>query len=297
MDTKLLRSFIAIVENGTLSAAARQLFIAQPALSRQLKTLETELDAVLFDRASRRPELTPAGRLFYEKAKYMLSLETAAKKEVRDLGQGENGCLRAAMTPSTAITMFDGLLAAFFKERPHLRCELHETDSGEVLRLLQNGIVDFGVVRTPCPITPQMAVRFISGERMVAAFDPAYFSLGSPGEAVPLFQLEGKPVVVIKRYEELFVHACREKGIVPNLRCVNVQLAVSLKWAQCGLGIAIVPLSSLDAGGTPLQYRVIDEPSFSTRRALVTMKGGYRSPVCSAFLSFCEQALEKMKNT
>ncbi|KAA3400245.1 LysR family transcriptional regulator, partial [Akkermansia muciniphila] len=145
MDTKLLRNFIAIVEQGSMTAAAKKLYVAQPALSNQLRVLEKELGARLLERTSRRQELTPAGQALYRQAKLMVSLENAVKQEVRDQRDGAAGTLRIALNPSTAITLLDGWLLEFAQCCPNVRYELYEVDSFEVVKLLESGVVDVGV--------------------------------------------------------------------------------------------------------------------------------------------------------
>ncbi|MBQ3075360.1 MAG: LysR family transcriptional regulator, partial [Clostridia bacterium] len=84
MDIKTLRNFVEIVDSGSLTAASKKLFIAQPALSNQLKALEKEMNTTLIERNSRHQKLTDAGKLFYERAKSIILLENAMFSEISD---------------------------------------------------------------------------------------------------------------------------------------------------------------------------------------------------------------------
>lgn len=296
MDSRLLRSFIEIVESGNMTAASRKLFIAQPVLSNQLRALERELGVQLLERTSRSQRLTDAGRLFYQRAKDILALESLAVKEARDCELGERGTLRLGMTPSTAITLFDGILTRFCRLWPQIRYQLYEMNSAKLLQLLEAGAIDVAVVRTPCRFSAAMEPRFISGEQLVAAYRPDCFSFGE-NKRIPLCELAEKPLMMIQRYEELVTGACDRIGLVPNIKCVNIQIAVTLKLAQAGIGVAIVPLSTLAVSDDPLEYRMIDEPAFAISRAIVTMRGKTPSVVCSHFLELCREAFPINKNS
>jgi len=289
MDSKLLHNFIEIVESGNMTAASHKLFIAQPALSNQLKRLEQELGVQLLERTSRSQRLTDAGQLFYQRAKDILAMESLAVKEARDCKLGERGMLRLGLTPSTAITLFDGILTRFSQRWPQVSYQLFEMNSGKLLQLLETGVVDIAVVRTPCQFSAGMEPRIISGEQMVAAFRPDCFSFGGEGR-LPLADLAEKPLLTIQRYENLITGTFSQIGLIPEIKCVNIQIAVTLKLAQSGLGVAIVPLSSLAVCDDPLEYRIIDEPAFATNRALVTMRGRSPSAVCRHFLELCAES-------
>ena len=99
MDLAVLRNFISIVEAGNVTAASERVHIAQPTLSKQLRQLENYYDAklVITERGSRQIILTDAGRLLYEKAKYMCSLDDSAIEEIRSSEHGAAGTLRVRM--------------------------------------------------------------------------------------------------------------------------------------------------------------------------------------------------------
>ena len=82
MNLAYYANYVTIVEEGSLTAAARKLRIAQPALSNQIKALETAYGARLFYRGARKLELTDAGQILYQKAKWMIEVETAARNEI-----------------------------------------------------------------------------------------------------------------------------------------------------------------------------------------------------------------------
>ncbi len=292
MDLKVLKNFIEIVDSGSLTAASKKLFIAQPALSNQLKSLEKDFNAVLIERNSRHQKLTDAGRLFYEKAKSILRLENALTQEIADTCEGNIGTLKIATIQSGEIDLLQEILPAFVENYPKITYEIHEKESDDILQLLENGTVEIGVVCTPCSsLTPEMDVMYISDEKLVCAYDPEMYSFDSASKKISLHDLKDLPILIIRRYEEMFRSLCELEGFTPFLRAINKQLTINLKWAEAGLGIAIVPKNSLSYCKKPLAYKEIEEEGLSTKRAIVTMKNSYHSKAVKNFLNLCKESL------
>ena len=291
MDIKTLRNFVEIVDSGSLTAASKKLFIAQPALSNQLKALEKELNTVLIERNSRHQRMTDAGKLFYERAKSIIILENAMLGEISDTRIGEVGCLRIATIQSGEINLLQEIIPAFAKQYPQITYEILEKESEDILHLLENGSADIGVVSTPCPISPEMNVFYISDERLVCAYDPEVFSFEETERVIPLHALADKPILIIRRYEEMFNALCEQELFRPNVRARNKQLTLNLKWAEAGLGIAIVPENSLSYCRKKLAYKIIDSESLTTQRAIVTMKNSFLSKATKNFLALCKEKL------
>ena len=102
MNLQYYYNFVTIVEEGSLTAASRNLHIAQPALSNQIKAMEQKYGTRLFFRGARRLELTDAGMILYQQAKRMCEIEQAAKNEIASGFSGQKGTLRFGVTPSLA---------------------------------------------------------------------------------------------------------------------------------------------------------------------------------------------------
>ena len=291
MDIKVLRNFVEIVDSGSLTAASKRLFIAQPALSNQLKSLEKELNTTLIERNSRRQKLTDAGRLFYDRAKSIIFQENAMVQEISDVREGEVGCLKIAAIQSGEINLLQEIIPLFAKRFPRITYEFQEKETEDTLKMLADGTVEIGVVSTPFPADPNMDVVYISDEKLVFAYDPEVFFFPSGKEHVSLKELEDKPILMVRRYEKNFRDLCAEKGFVPNIRAINKQLTISLKWAEAGLGVALVPESSLSYSKKPLSFKTVDAESLTTRRAVVTMKTGFHSKAVQNFVSLCKKNL------
>ncbi|MBR2634897.1 MAG: LysR family transcriptional regulator [Clostridia bacterium] len=290
MNSKTLRNFIEIADTGSLTAASKKLFIAQPALSNQLKALEKELDTVLIDRNSRHLKLTDTGLIFYERAKKILMQENALHQEIHDSENGNVGCLRIATIQSGEINLLERIIPMFSQKYPLVTYEIHEKESDDILQMLTDGIAEIGVISTPAALTEDMEAVFISDEKLVCAYDPDVFSFGNKS-SISLSELENLPLLIIRRYEERFLTLCNSAHFHPAIRAVNKQLTINLKWAEAGLGVAIVPENSLSYCKKPLRFCSIEECDLTIKRAIITMKDNYHSQVVKNFISLCKTAL------
>ena len=144
-----LRYFVAVAEELHFGRAAARLHMAQPPLSQRIRGLERELGVRLFDRTSRRVELTPAGRLLLDEARGLLARADALTATMERLRGGELGELRAGVPPEIGASVLAELLTSFRAAGPDVRLELREATTGEQLEGLAAGELDVGVVRHP----------------------------------------------------------------------------------------------------------------------------------------------------
>ena len=103
MDFHQLQYFVAIAESGSITAAAKKLFLSQPPLSMQMKRLEKELGCVLFLRGAREVQLTEAGKLLYTRAKSMLELRRITEEELAVCSEQTSGTIRLELFHRLAV--------------------------------------------------------------------------------------------------------------------------------------------------------------------------------------------------
>jgi LysR family transcriptional regulator, nitrogen assimilation regulatory protein len=146
MNMRQLRYFVSIAQAGSFNAAADALHVAQSALSRHMKELEEELGGVLFDRGTRGVALSDAGKILFERARFILSQVEEARTEIQAQNQELIGTVRLMAPSSIGQVLFEPLLDKFLKQYPKVRLELNEGLSDDAVSRLLSGAVDVAIL-------------------------------------------------------------------------------------------------------------------------------------------------------
>lgn len=260
-----LHCFVAVAEELHFGRAADRLGMAQPPLSQRIKRLERELGVRLFERSSRRVELTVPGRLLLEEARELLARVDRIHSLAERARRGELGALRAGVPADLTGAVVAALIAEFRARCPEVRLELREIGTAEQVRALAEGALDVGVLRHPCevrdlglgPMLGQpVGVLVPSGDPLAAA--PEVHLADLAGRDLALFARDEAP----GPYDELLA-ACRRHGYDPAAvhEARQPQFAVGLVLA--GSAVALTPRTPETPGvtwlplvGEPLLLRV-----------------------------------------
>lgn len=171
MEIHQLEYFVTIVNEGSISAAARKLNLSQPPLSLQVRHLEEELGAVLFLRGARQITLTEEGRALYRYAVEILDLERSAAEDIRSMRNGSSAALRLGTISSCHCPELYSALRAVHKKTPGISFRIREGNTFELLDLLRKGRIELAVVREPFSGEGLQRLT-IRTDRIVAAMTP-----------------------------------------------------------------------------------------------------------------------------
>lgn len=283
MELRQLRYFLAIAEEKQITAAARRLHIAQPPLSYQLRQLEEELGVPLVRRGPRFLTLTGAGELLRQKAEQILSLTESAESEISNVGRGLSGTLTIGTISSSGGIIPDRRTLDFARQFPGIRFEIHEGNTYTVLEMLQKGIVELGIVRTPFQ-QEMFHYRYTPAEPMVAVMTRENLCGRAAGH-IGLEELANVPLIIYRRFETLVGEAFAKADAAPRFLCKNDDARTTIQWACAGLGVGLVPRSAFRISGTDnLTAKEIDCPDLVTRMAVIWMKNRYLSPPGKKFI-------------
>lgn len=276
MDLKQLSYFIAIVDEGSISAAARKLHISQPPLSNQMKSLESELGVILFERGLRSITLTDAGKLMYERARTILDMASVTKMEIDSLGNGLRGTLRMGMVSSSVTDHVTRKLMAFREWYPEVNFQIYEGDTYQLLDGLKTNQIDLALVRAPFPESGFVCHKY--REEYFAA-------VGLPGslpENVGLAWIAKSPLILYRRWEATVRQTFEDKGLTLRLACMVDNAWTSIQLARAGMGIAILP-ESFAADVPGVQVLKLNEESMKTQLMLVKRDDRYISNITKIF--------------
>ncbi|WP_296826596.1 LysR family transcriptional regulator [uncultured Megasphaera sp.] len=288
MDLRQLTYFLAIAEEGQITAAARRLNMAQPPLSQQMKALEEELGVELFLREPRSVTLTDAGEILYRRARQLITLADSTRREIGDFKNGLRGTLAIGTVSSSGSVILRPALRQFHDSHRGIRFEIYDGNTFHVLDMLRKGLIEIGIVRTPFK-QESFDCTFLPEEPMVLAYggkDPK-----PDKETLAIGDLEGLPLIVYRRFNQLLLDVCEGHNVTPSIICRNDDARTTLLWAEAGLGYAVVPASALSRGRlTTLKTKVIDEPLLRTRLAVITAKHRYLSGIAGQFIEALTKA-------
>ncbi len=278
MEIKQMRYFKTIVEEGTISKAAMKLHMAQPPLSMQLKSMETELGVELLSRGRRKVDLTPAGKLFYKRCLQMISLCELTVHEMHDI---TSQTLRLGITSSNSSLVQREHILNFMKEHPTLNIKIKEGSTYEMIDTLLAHDIDIGIVRTP--FDPRDVNALYLGKEPMVAIGPEEYVNESMDHMADYKDL---PLIVHRRYRGMITDYClNTMQFNPNIRIQSDDCRTSLIWAVTLNGVAIVPKTALPlVKMAKLKYVDLKDKELYTSVALITRKQEVLSPVAKEFI-------------
>ena len=200
VNTRRLRYLVTVAEELHFGRAAERHFIAQQAMSRQIRDLEEQVGASLLERTTRRVALTPAGASLLQAARDLLAALDEGVDTARALSRTSAGMLRIGFRFSAALELTAPILAALDRDHPGIEVELRELDFRTPVRTYDNGSFDVAILRSPIDLVESEAdgseieIVPLLREPRVAAIGERH-PLGS-AEQVTLADLGNVPIVV-----------------------------------------------------------------------------------------------------
>lgn len=184
MDLKQLEYMVAIERYGTMSDAAKYLFVTPSALNQQLLKLERDLGVPLFTRARRRMEPTEGGRVYLDAAKQMLALRQATYTQLQDLANCQTGSYEVGLTFEHGSDTFARIYPPFHEKYPGISIQCHQLLVPEMVEMLMTGQLDIAFLLTGTPENYEVEYHQFSAENLLLGLHrshPAAHLAGPPG--------------------------------------------------------------------------------------------------------------------
>ncbi len=239
MEIKQLEYFRAIVEEGTVSAAARALHMTQPPISYKMKMLEDELQVQLFLRGTKKITLTEAGKVLYARTQSILTMTDITRREVVKASQ--SATLHIGMTPSTVL-MLSEYLKEFSMKHSEIHFDIHEGSTFTLKNKLENRVVDVTTLRTPIVLNG-CETKTLVKEKLLAMAAKGYHLKSEKKNTISLNELSKQHLILSHRYRKYMLNAFENAGLTCDIyyECEDARTAMTL--AEKGLGVAILPAS------------------------------------------------------
>lgn len=296
MDLEHYKNFLAIVDAGTISGASKELLIAQPALSNQVKNLEKLYGAELLIRNPRHVELTDAGRILYDKVKAMTYLEDSARKEIESVTSGDRGTIWFGVSPTWPDEMTSNLLLDFHAKYPGIHFQIAEQNSDIIVEQIRTGELELGLVRTQSALPPEVSHVLTIEEHLMAYFRKDHPRLKPSMDLIPLSFLRNQPLSISRGLMKAFDDSCRRTGFTPDYVSISSSRYTSILWAGDGKTIGIMAARTPGEDDT-FCWREIAGLSIKSQRLFVMPRFREPSAVVKTFLEFCREytALSRWK--
>jgi LysR family transcriptional regulator, transcription activator of glutamate synthase operon len=284
MELRQLRAFVHVTHAGTFTRAAEELHVAQSAVSQAVARLEAELGFELLRRTSRGVELTEAGAVVFERAREIVAGADAIRSDLAALrGLLEGTVALGTMLPPGPIDL-PGLLASFHTAHPGITVRVREGSAPEILAALRRDELDVAFTG----VEPEALADGLAGERMLGE---ELLLITPPGhDSLSLDQLGGVAFIGYRRGSALrdtIDGALRAAAAEPQVVFESDELVSVRELVARGLGVSIVPRSTVDGEGPPVQALAIG----LERPLTLVWRERRQPPAAAAFLSFVRGAL------
>jgi DNA-binding transcriptional LysR family regulator len=288
MELRQLEYVVAVAEEAGFTRAADRLHVSQPGISAQVRQLERELGAPLFDRSARTATLTAAGEAALEHARAALAAAAAVRTAVDEVLGVLRGRLVVGMVTACTVTPLFDALAAFRRAHPGIAISVLEDDSDHLVERVRAGTLDVALIGAAGDPPADLGALPILRERLVVAVPRPHPLLDLA--RVTLDEVNRHPLVCLPAgtgIRAVLDRACAARGVRAAVALQATAPGAVLDLAGRGLGVAVLS-ESMVAGHEGLPARLIDDVDDLALLGLVW--GARPAPAVGAFLSHARHA-------
>jgi DNA-binding transcriptional LysR family regulator len=298
MELRQIRQFVALSDALNFHRAAKALNISQPPLSISIRKLEQEVGVALFERQARGVTLTEAGLAALPHARKILKGVEAMGEAIGATVDGTGGRLSVGFVGSSVYMLLPKVVPLFRSQRPAVDLRLREATTLEIVRGLESGDLDVGVLRTPVLDVGEVVLEPLFREEMILLLPPNHPMRDQ--EVVRLEDLADEPFIGHDRarlpnYWNLSLGACETVGFQPRIVEEAAHLHTLIALVESGIGVAMAPAVSRIPGSDRVNYArltVKGEP-IMIGLALATSRGEGR-PTRGAFVAALRNAADQL---
>ena len=293
MTIRQLEYFCATAEEGSVSAAARKLHVAQPPVSRQIALLEEEFGTALFLRGNKGMKLTEAGESLYQQGRQYMADMTELVEQVRSLGTGLRGLVRVGLLYSTVPYALP-FLHAYHDTYPQVELYIRLGSPQDLMADMNRGALHALFLRSGVKETLSLSGRVLGEDELklivTAATDPA-----PELHEVPIERLQGVPMCLLGSddlwgYNEPLVKECQRCDFSPNIVCQCYDTPMAMQLVQSGFGVSFLPESIVKTmPRSGIYAKGIEGLRAAFSVVLAWDKNAYRSGSVERFLHFQEK--------
>jgi LysR family transcriptional activator of glutamate synthase operon len=294
MELRQLRYLVALADECHFTRAAAREHVAQPALSQQIRRLETEVGLALVERTTRRVALTDAGELLVVRARHILAELDAAQAELQTLAGVQGGHLSVGALHTMGPVDLSLLLASFHRTHPAVELTVREQSSEELAEMLRDDVIDLAFLSVTERIQSRgLELHRLVTEELVVALPTQHPLAGREG--ISLRELAGDTFISFRtgsRLRELLDSGAAAAGFEPRITLESNESRRIRSLVSSGLGVAILPRSDAAGPGAPVAMTRLIKPELTRDVTLASRAGRRHSPAATAFLTLTRQVFD-----
>lgn len=303
MELRQLEAFEAVTLHGSFTRAAEALHLTQPAVTRQIAALETELRTRLFDRSGRTVRLTASGEVFHRYAESIVRQAREARAAVAEVEAGEAGRLTVGASSTLAAYVLPAILRRFREDHPRVEIGIHTGVSAQVREMVKSGDADIGLVTgEPTAPDPALVSEDLADYETCVVLPVGHpLAEGNSEKPLPAAALAGTPLILMEAGTNLRTYVDRllsAAGVEAPVTMEMDNVEAIKRMVEAGLGVSILPQVSVRAevAGGRLAARTLAEMPRATRRiALVYRRDKYLSAALRASIGLLQKSLSAVE--
>jgi DNA-binding transcriptional LysR family regulator len=290
MDFDQVRTVIEIDKHKSFSRAAERLYRTQPAISKQVRSLEQELGQKLFLRTGKQVQLTAAGHILLEHCEQLAELRRQAQEALKKMAEAPRGRLAVGANEATSLYVLPPVFARFHARYPDVRLRIHRNFTRKLVERVLANTLDFAIVSLPVE-EKELVVLPMFRDELVWIVPPRHPLAGQRSLSVE--QAAEHPLIFPRtgRTRALFESLFSSRGLEPRVSLELASVEAIKKFVAAGLGISIISRSFAAAEAEAGAVRLIPLQGLQLVRELGLIHHRDKSicPVMNAFLTVVEE--------
>lgn len=287
MELKDLYVFLKVVQQGSFTKAAEEMYVSQPTLSKSLKSLEKELQVKLLERSTKSLALTDAGSIVYSQSMKIFQLVDELEVLLSDLKKVEFGEVKVGIPPLIGTLFFSKIATKFNTVYPNVTLQLTELGAKRIGELVEEGIVHVGFVVLPIDEQKFDTKVFIEDEFVLFVSDDHFFA---DRKIISIEELKEESFILFNRdftLHDRVIDACNTAGFNPFIAFESSQWDVIIELVAANLGVTLLPRAIYTKQSNPKIKIVKLSERMEWKVGVITKRNAYIPYAVQKFLLEC----------
>lgn len=286
LEVRDLKNFVKVVQAGSFTKAAEQLFVSQPSLSKSIKRLEEELETDLLERTTRFISLTEEGKIVFEKSKKVISAIDEIQLHLNYLKHIHKGAIKIGISPLIGTLFFPTLARVFHQKYPNIQMELYERGTKMIEQFVFEETVNLGFVVLPTNEKVFDVQNFIVDELGLVIYREHPLA---KKDIISIKELKGESFILFTEeftLHDIVLETCKKAGFNTNVAFKSSQWNLIIKLVESQLGITLLPKIIFEKENNQNLKMIPLEEKIYWKIGIITKKDSYLSFAVSEFISF-----------